>query len=60
VWLSTFPGLAITITILAANFVGDYLMTALDPRDGIHITHSLATMFAGRRAAAGRARAGAA
>src|ERR1700753_2656003 len=31
--VSTFPGLGITVTILAANFVGDYLMTALDPRD---------------------------
>ena len=31
-WLSTFPGLAITVTILAANFIGDSLMTALDPR----------------------------
>jgi peptide/nickel transport system permease protein len=45
-WLSTFPGLAITITILAANFVGDYLMTALDPRDGIRF--SLSTMLTGR------------
>jgi peptide/nickel transport system permease protein len=34
-WLSTFPGLAITVTILLANFTGDYLMAALDPRDGI-------------------------
>jgi peptide/nickel transport system permease protein len=31
-WLSTFPGLAITVTILAANYIGDSLMTALDPR----------------------------
>ena len=45
-WLSTFPGLAITITILAANFVGDYLMTALDPRDGVRF--SLSTMLTGR------------
>jgi peptide/nickel transport system permease protein len=45
-WLSTFPGLAITVTILAANFVGDYLMTALDPRDGVRF--SLSTMLTGR------------
>jgi peptide/nickel transport system permease protein len=30
-WLSTFPGLAITITILVANFTGDWVMTLLDP-----------------------------
>jgi peptide/nickel transport system permease protein len=30
-WLSTFPGLAITITILVANFAGDWVMTLLDP-----------------------------
>ena len=26
-WLSTFPGLAITVTILVANFAGDWVMT---------------------------------
>jgi peptide/nickel transport system permease protein len=31
-WLATFPGLAITLTILVANFIGDSLMTVLDPR----------------------------
>jgi peptide/nickel transport system permease protein len=59
-WLSTFPGLAITATILAANFIGDYLMTALDPRDGVRLTQNLTTMLAGRRAGNGRPRAGAA
>jgi peptide/nickel transport system permease protein len=59
-WLSTFPGLAITVTILAANFIGDYLMTALDPRDGVRLTQNLTTMLAGRRAGNGRPRAGAA
>jgi len=49
-WLPTFPGLAITITILAANFIGDYLMTALDPRDGVRFTQSMTTMVLGRRA----------
>lgn len=30
-WLSTFPGLAITLTILIANFAGDWVMTLIDP-----------------------------
>lgn len=30
-WLSTFPGLAITLTILVANFAGDWVMTMIDP-----------------------------
>ena len=30
-WLSTFPGLAITLTILVANFAGDWVMTLIDP-----------------------------
>ena len=59
-WLSTFPGLAITVTILAANFIGDYLMTALDPRDGVRLTQNLTTMLAGRRAGNERPGAGAA
>ena len=31
-WLTTFPGLAIMITVLAFNFLGDGLRDALDPR----------------------------
>ena len=31
-WVTIFPGLAITITVLAANLVGDGLRDALDPR----------------------------
>lgn len=31
-WLSTFPGAAITVTIVAANFLGDAIAEALDPR----------------------------
>lgn len=31
-WLSTFPGLAIVITVLCFNLVGDGLRDALDPR----------------------------
>jgi peptide/nickel transport system permease protein len=31
-WLATFPGLAITVTILVANFAGDWVMALSDPR----------------------------
>jgi peptide/nickel transport system permease protein len=31
-WLTTFPGLAIAVTVLAINFFGDGLRDALDPR----------------------------
>lgn len=31
-WLSLFPGLAIVLTVLAINLVGDWLRDALDPR----------------------------
>jgi peptide/nickel transport system permease protein len=31
-WLTVFPGLAIFLTVLAVNFVGDGLRDALDPR----------------------------
>ncbi|SOC43295.1 ABC transporter permease [Ureibacillus acetophenoni] len=31
-WLATFPGLAITITVLAIIFLGDWLRDVLDPR----------------------------
>lgn len=58
-WLSTFPGLAITVTILAANFIGDYLMTVLDPRDGVRLTQNLTTFMLGRRAGRSRALTGA-
>ncbi len=47
-WVSTFPGLAITVTILLANFTGDYVMTALDPRGGFKLRDSLRG-FLGRR-----------
>jgi len=46
-WLSTFPGAAITVTILIANFAGDYVMTALDPRGGRRARHGLRA-FIGR------------
>jgi len=31
-WAAVFPGLAITVTVMAANLVGDGLTAALDPR----------------------------
>jgi peptide/nickel transport system permease protein len=31
-WVSTFPGLAITATILLSNYLGDYVGSILDPR----------------------------
>jgi peptide/nickel transport system permease protein len=30
-WMSTFPGVAIVITILVANFAGDWAITLIDP-----------------------------
>ena len=33
-WAAVFPGLAITLTVMAANMVGDGLNAALDPRRG--------------------------
>ncbi|MCB0124990.1 MAG: ABC transporter permease subunit, partial [Caldilineaceae bacterium] len=37
-WLVIFPGLAITLTILAFNLVGDALRDYLDPRLGDKIS----------------------
>lgn len=34
-WISTFPGLAITATILLSNFLGDYVGSALDPHASV-------------------------
>lgn len=31
-WLATFPGLAIMLTVLGVNLVGDWLRHTLDPR----------------------------
>ena len=31
-WIVTFPGIAITITVLGSNMVGDWLRNVLDPR----------------------------
>jgi peptide/nickel transport system permease protein len=30
-WLATFPGLAISVTVLSLNIVGDWLRDLLDP-----------------------------
>ncbi|MGH3273039.1 MAG: ABC transporter permease, partial [Streptosporangiaceae bacterium] len=57
-WVSVFPGLAITVTILAANFIGDYLLAAADPAGGLRPAHDLRALLAGRRARGGRRAAG--
>jgi hypothetical protein len=31
-WLTTFPGLAILVTVLSINLLGDWLRDHLDPR----------------------------
>jgi peptide/nickel transport system permease protein len=31
-WVSTFPGLAIVLTVMSANLVGDWLRDVSDPR----------------------------
>jgi len=31
-WLTFFPGMAIAITVLAFNFLGDWLRDHLDPK----------------------------
>lgn len=36
-WLTVFPGMAIFVTVLAVNFVGDGLRAALDPRPSVHV-----------------------
>ncbi len=40
-WLTTFPGAAITVTILLANFIGDRMAATLDPRGGVRVARSL-------------------
>ncbi len=30
-WIATFPGIAITVTVLAINLVGDWLRDHFDP-----------------------------
>lgn len=36
-WISTFPGLAITATILLSNYLGDYVGSILDPRREVRV-----------------------
>jgi peptide/nickel transport system permease protein len=38
-WMSTFPGIAIAITVLSLNVFGDGLRDALDPRAKVRIEH---------------------
>jgi len=51
-WVSTFPGAAITVTILLSNFLGDYVTTVLDPRGLVRRT------FVSRRGGAAAVGAG--
>jgi peptide/nickel transport system permease protein len=48
-WLATFPGLAITVVILLANYGGDYLMSVLDPRGRNGARRTLSMFALGRR-----------
>ena len=34
-WLTTFPGLAIMLTVVGFNFIGDWLRDRFDPRTGL-------------------------
>ncbi|HEY2042801.1 MAG TPA: ABC transporter permease [Jatrophihabitans sp.] len=34
-WISTFPGLAITATILLSNYLGDFVASSLDPHSSV-------------------------
>jgi peptide/nickel transport system permease protein len=36
-WISTFPGLAISATILLSNYLGDYVGSILDPRRTVRV-----------------------
>lgn len=36
-WISTFPGLAVTATILLSNYLGDYVSAILDPRRTVRV-----------------------
>lgn len=36
-WISTFPGLAMTGTILLSNYLGDYVSAILDPRRTVRV-----------------------
>jgi ABC-type dipeptide/oligopeptide/nickel transport system permease subunit len=49
-WLSSFPGLAITLVILLTNFAGDYLMSVLDPRGRVPRQKAFGSMRFSRRA----------
>jgi ABC-type dipeptide/oligopeptide/nickel transport system permease subunit len=37
-WICTFPGLAMTVTILAANYLGDHVAAVLEPRGRLALT----------------------
>lgn len=41
-WITVFPGLAIVVTVLAINFIGDALRDSLDPRTAMRYTRKRA------------------
>jgi peptide/nickel transport system permease protein len=43
-WISTFPGLAITATILLSNYLGDFVSDALDPKRSVRGTRTAAVL----------------
>jgi peptide/nickel transport system permease protein len=43
-WISTFPGLAITLTILLSNYLGDLVSDALDPKSSMKSTNVTAVL----------------
>ena len=47
-WLSVFPGLAIFLTVLACNLLGDGLGGYLNPRDRARFAHCLDSRLLGR------------
>jgi peptide/nickel transport system permease protein len=50
-WLSAFPGAAITVIILLSNYLGDRVVTVLDPRSGVRPKQTLRRVFLGDKAA---------
>lgn len=43
-WISTFPGLAITATILVSNYLGDYVGHVLDPHSSVKAPRTAALL----------------
>lgn len=43
-WISTFPGLAVTATILLSNYLGDFVGDALDPKRSVKRARTTAVL----------------